>query len=72
MKPVYIVVLAGGSDERLWLLSAPAYFKRLPPFIENTTQLNITLERAVLLGCSSSSGYPRNRRDEEGVYEPSF
>ncbi len=49
MKPLYAVVMAGGSGERFWPLSTPSHPKQFPPLLEGKSFFQRTVERAVQL-----------------------
>jgi len=49
MHKLFIVVLAGGSGQRLWPLSNPSRPKQLIPFINNASLLDLTLQRVASL-----------------------
>lgn len=50
MPNITPVVLCGGSGTRLWPISRKSFPKQFVPLIENKSLLQLTLERAALLG----------------------
>ncbi|MCB9493217.1 MAG: mannose-1-phosphate guanylyltransferase [Epsilonproteobacteria bacterium] len=65
MRNVYVVILAGGSGQRLWPLSTPDHPKQVLPFIGKKSLLQLTYERVQKLVCDQEKIIVVTRQDQK-------